>query len=97
MAYTFEVNDRLSIIPEVRAFWEREYLGGDSVTAQLNGGSGANFTHHFNDPDQDSVAIGAGVGAQIGDRLYTNLYYNADFGRNDDTNHVISISATYKF
>lgn len=97
IAYTIQVNDRVAIIPEVRAFWQHEYLDGDEISAALDSGFGPAFTHETQGPDKDSVYIGAGVGIQIGNRFYGNIYYNVDLGRNEEANHTVSISATWKF
>ncbi len=97
VAYTIKVNETFAIIPEFRAFWQHEYLDGGDISAQLDSGFGGSFGYQTEEPDRDAVYIGAGLGFQIGPRFYANLYYNAEFGRNDDANHTISVSATVKF
>ncbi|TLD71590.1 autotransporter domain-containing protein [Phragmitibacter flavus] len=96
VAYTIQATDRVAIIPELRAFWQHEFLDGDSLNASLDGGNGPDFTYESERDDKDALFIGAGLGLQIGQRFYANLYYNADLGRNDP-NHNVSISATVKF
>ncbi len=97
VAYTIQVNETFAIIPEFRAFWQHEYLEGGDISAQLDSGFGGNFGYQSNEPDKDAVYVGAGLGFQIGPRIYANIYYNADFGRNDDANHTVSVSATIRF
>ncbi|HSJ03476.1 MAG TPA: autotransporter domain-containing protein, partial [Verrucomicrobium sp.] len=98
IAYTARVSERLTIIPELRIFWQHELLQqGDPLRASLDGGAGPTFDFHRRSEERDGVFVGAGVGFQIGSQLYLNLYYNADFGRGDDGNHSVSVSANYKF
>ncbi|TLD72462.1 autotransporter domain-containing protein [Phragmitibacter flavus] len=97
IAYTIQVNDRFAIIPEVRAFWQHEYLDGGSVNATLDSGNGPSFTHTFSNQEKDSFFLGAGLGFQMGTRFYANLYYNLDLSRRDEENHTVSISATIRF
>ncbi len=97
VAYTIKVSDTFAIIPELRAFWQHEYLEGGDISAQLDSGFGGSFGYQTNEPEKDAVYVGAGLGFQIGPRIYANIYYNADFGRNDDANHTVSVSATLKF
>ncbi|WP_170157520.1 autotransporter domain-containing protein [Roseimicrobium gellanilyticum] len=97
IAYTLQVNERFAIIPEVRAFWQHEFLDGDEISSALDSGFGPDFTHETSGPDEDSIYIGAGIGFQIGARFYGNIYYNVDLGRHDEENHTVSISATLKF
>ncbi len=97
VAYTIQVNENFAIIPEFRAFWQHEYLDGGAIHAVLDSGFGGGFDYQTEQPDKDAVYLGLGLGFQIGPRMYANVYYNADFGRNDDANHTISVSATFKF
>lgn len=97
IAYTYQINQHFAIIPEVRAFWQHEFLDGGSTNARLNGGSGPAFTHTFSDPDEDSIYFGAGLGFQMGSNFYMNLYYNLDLGRREDEAHSVSVSATVRF
>ncbi|HSJ04636.1 MAG TPA: autotransporter domain-containing protein [Verrucomicrobium sp.] len=98
LAYTIHVSERVAIIPELRVFWQHEFLQDEeTLRASLNGGSGPGFDFHTSSPDRDAVFVGAGVGVQVGTQVYFNVYYNADFGRGDDGNHAVSASATFKF
>ncbi|TLD69639.1 autotransporter domain-containing protein [Phragmitibacter flavus] len=96
VAYTIKATDRVAIIPELRAFWQHEFLDGDELNASLDGGSGPDFAYESERDDKDALFVGAGLGLQVGPRFYANLYYNVDLGRNDP-NHNISISATIRF
>jgi len=98
VAYTWQVADNITIIPEGRLFWQHEYLNGPStIGASLDGGSGPGFDFQTSAPGRDSVFAGVGVSANFGDRWNTSVYYNADFGRQDYISHMISTSLSWKF
>jgi len=98
VAYTWQVADNITIIPEGRLFWQHEYLNGPStIGASLDGGNGPGFDFQTSAPGRDSVFAGVGVSANFGDRWNTAFYYNADFGRQDYISHMISTSLSWKF
>uniref|UniRef100_UPI002240F000 autotransporter outer membrane beta-barrel domain-containing protein n=1 Tax=Verrucomicrobium sp. BvORR034 TaxID=1396418 RepID=UPI002240F000 len=96
VAYTIALNDRVTLIPEMRAFWQHEYLDGGSLNASLNGGQGPAFLYDMERNEKDALFLGAGIGLQVGPRFYANLYYNVELGR-EDPNHRVSLSATWRF
>jgi autotransporter-associated beta strand protein/T5SS/PEP-CTERM-associated repeat protein len=96
VAYTIKVSESTAIIPELRAFWQHEYLDGESLHASLDGGNGPGFLYDPEKDDKDALYLGAGVGFQIGPRLYANIYYNVDLGR-EEPSHNVSLSATVRF
>ena len=96
VAYTIQASDRVAIIPEVRAFWQHEFLDGDGFRSSLDSGAGPDFNYDPERDKKDSLFIGAGIGFQVGARFYANLYYNVDVGR-DEPSRNVSISATMKF
>ncbi|WP_050031364.1 autotransporter outer membrane beta-barrel domain-containing protein [Verrucomicrobium sp. BvORR034] len=58
IAYTIKVNDRFTVIPELRAFWEREFLqGGENLNASLNGGNGPAFSYVTEEPGKDAMCV----------------------------------------
>lgn len=98
IAYTIKVNDRFTVIPELRAFWEHEFLqGGENLNASLNGGSGPAFSYVTEEPGKDAMYVGAGLNFKFGESFTTSAYYHANFGRNDDAQHTVSVSANWKF
>ncbi|OJV15698.1 MAG: hypothetical protein BGO12_15805 [Verrucomicrobia bacterium 61-8] len=98
VAYTWNVNEKIAIIPEGRLFWQHEFLeNSQNIGASLDGGSGASFDYSTSAPDRDSVWAGAGVSAQFGDTWNANFYYNANFGREDFVSHMISGGVGFKF
>jgi len=98
VAFTWNVTDSISIIPEGRMFWQHEYLNGPrGIGATLDAGNGAGFDYETSAPGRDSVFAGAGVSANFGDRWNTGFYYNADFGRQDYVSHMISANLGWKF
>lgn len=97
IAYTWKVRENVAVIPELRVFWKHEFLeGSENLRANLDLGRGPGFDFETSSPERDAVYAGAGVGFQIGPRFYGNVYYNADFS-NDDVNHTVSISGSWKF
>lgn len=98
VAYTWNVNEKIAIIPEGRLFWQHEFLeNSQNIGASLDGGSGASFDYSTSAPDRDSVWAGAGISAQFGDTWNANFYYNANFGREDFVSHMISGGVGFKF
>ncbi len=98
VAFTWNVTDKITIIPEVRMFWLHEFLNNPRVIgATLDGGNGAGFDYLTSAPDRDSVYTGAGISAQFGDRWNASFYYNADFGRQDYIGHAISATLGLDF
>ncbi|QIF01491.1 autotransporter outer membrane beta-barrel domain-containing protein [Roseimicrobium sp. ORNL1] len=97
IAYTIAVNERTALIPELRAFWQHEYLGDGDLHSALDGGSGPEFMYQMSDENPDAVFIGTGLGLQVGANFYANVYYNVGFGQNDDANHTVSVTASWRF
>ncbi|HRJ72164.1 MAG TPA: autotransporter domain-containing protein [Terrimicrobiaceae bacterium] len=98
IAYTWNVTDTVVIVPEVRMFWQHEFLNNPrNIGASLDGGSGAGFGYETSTPDRDSIFAGAGVSAQFGERWNGYVYYNADFGRQDYIGQMISTGLNWKF
>jgi hypothetical protein len=70
IAYTWNLNQKIALIPEVRMFWQHEFLKtARNISASLDDGSGAAFGYETTDPYRDSVFAGAGVTAQFGKNL----------------------------
>jgi len=98
IAYTWNVTEHIILIPEVRMIWQHEFLNDSrTIGASLDGGSGASFDYLTAAPGRDNVYAGAGVTAQIGRNWNANLFYNADFGRQDFTSHMISGGLGWEF
>ncbi len=98
VAYTWNLTDKIAIIPEVRMLWQHEFLNNPrNIGAALDGGNGPAFGYETSAPARDSVFAGAGVSAQFGDRWNAYFYYNADFGRQDFVSNMISGGLGWKF
>lgn len=98
IAYTWNVTDKVSLIPEVRMFWQHEYLQNPTaIGASLDGGAGAAFDYTTSAPGRDSLFAGAGVSAQFGRDWNAFVYYNTDFGRQDYLSQMISTGLGWKF
>lgn len=81
VAYTFNITPALTVIPELRMFWQHEFLqNGRTINAQLNGGSGAGFGFETSAIQRDAVWAGVGLTVGFKDRWAGYAYYNNDFG-----------------
>ena len=90
IAYRYEVNPDLVIVPELRASWEYELANDNrTINAQL---SGKNVSYRTNTEERASLFAGAGVNALFNNRIQTSVNYNLDIGRSNDTAHIISAS-----
>jgi outer membrane autotransporter protein len=98
IAYTWNVTDKIALIPEVRMFWQHEFLNNPrNISSALDGGSGPTFGYETIAPARDSVFAGAGVSAQFGERWNAFLYWNVDFGRQSYFGNSISGGLNWKF
>ena len=67
IAYTWKLTKKVSLIPEVRMFWQHEFLENSrTIDASLDGGNILGFGFETSAPERDSVFAGAGVIAQLG-------------------------------
>jgi outer membrane autotransporter protein len=98
IAYTWDLSQKIALIPEVRMFWQHEFLNNArNINASLDGGSGASFDYETTDPYRDSVFAGAGVTAQFGENLSGSLFYNINFGSQTYQNNMISAGLNFSF
>lgn len=98
IAYSWNLTKNVSLIPEVRMFWQHEFLENSrNMNASLDSGNVAGFGSDTSDPDRDSVFAGAGVIAQLGPNWNTSLYYNVDFGRQNYIAQMISLGVGWRF
>ncbi len=98
IAYTCNVNQKVTLIPEVRMFWQHEFLNNArTVDASLDGGSGAAFDYETSDPYRDSVFAGAGVTAQFGKNLSGSVFYNINFGSQSYQSNMVSAGLNLSF
>ena len=98
VAYTWHVNERVLLIPEVRMFWQHEFLENPtSINSSLNGGGGPVFTYRTSVAGRDSVFAGAGLNAQIGRHWMIGAYYNIDFASTTSIDHIVSANLGYSF
>lgn len=98
VAYTWNVTDKIALIPEVRMFWQHEFLNNPrNISSALDGGAGPTFGYETSAPARDSVFAGAGVSAQFGERWNAFVYWNVDFGRQDYLGNSVSGGLNWKF
>ena len=98
VAYTWRLSQSVTLIPEVRMFWQREFMNGShNISASLDGGSGSSFDFKTNAPYGSSAFAGAGVSAQFGESWSGAIFYNVSFGSQHFVNNSISASVNLAF
>ena len=98
IAYTWNLTKNVSLIPELRMFWQHEFLENSrNMNASLDSGNIAGFGFDTSAPERDSVFAGAGVIAQLGADWNASCYYNVDFGRQNYIAQMISVGLEWKF
>jgi fibronectin-binding autotransporter adhesin len=98
VAYTWNVTDKIALIPELRMFWQHEFLNNPrNISSSLDGGAGPTFGYETTAPARDSVFAGAGVSAQFGERWNAFVYWNVDFGRQTYFGNSVSGGLNWKF
>jgi len=98
VAYTWNLTDKITIIPEVRMFWQHEYLqNSTALGASLDGGAGPGFDYMTTVPGRDSVFAGAGLSANFSKDFSVYLNYNTSFGRQDYISQMVSTGLNWKF
>jgi outer membrane autotransporter protein len=98
IAYTWNMNQKIAFIPEVRMFWQHEFLNNPrNISSSLDGGSGAAFDFETSDPYRDSVFAGAGVTAQFGKNLSGSVFYNINFGSQTYQSNMVSAGLNFSF
>ncbi|RYD18346.1 MAG: autotransporter domain-containing protein, partial [Verrucomicrobiaceae bacterium] len=98
VAYLHKANERLTLIPEARVFWQHDFLrDNETLDAAMEQGLGLGFQHQVADSDGDSVFTGIGLGFQTDFGFYGNVSYDLEFGREGDVNQTLSVGADWKF
>jgi len=98
VAYTWNLNQKIALIPEVRMFWQHEFLNNPrNISASLDGGSGPSFGYETTDPYRNSVFAGAGVTAQFGKNLSGSVFYNINFGSQTYQSNMVSAGLNVSF
>jgi outer membrane autotransporter protein len=98
IAYTWDLSQKIAIIPEVRMFWQHEFMNNArNINASLDGGNGAAFDFKTTDPYRDSVFAGAGVTAQFGKNLSGSVFYNVNFGSQTYQSGMVSVGLNVAF
>ena len=98
IAYTWNLNQKIAIIPELRMFWQHEFLNNArNINASLDGGNGAAFDFKTTDPYRNSVFARAGVTAQFGKNLSGSLFYNVNFGSQTYQSNMVSAGLNVAF
>ena len=98
LAYQMYYGKTVQILPEIRMFWQHEFLQNPTnFSSRLEAGEGGAFDTSTVAPSRDSVFAGAGVSVRIGENWNTNIFYNANFGQQDNISHMVSVGAGVKF
>ena len=98
VAYTWNLNKRITLIPEVRMSWQHEFLNnGQNVSASLDGGNGASFNYETTAAYRDSAFAGAGVTAQFGKNVSGSVFYNVNFGSQTYQSNMVSVGLNLGF
>jgi len=98
IAYTWNLNQKIALIPEVRIFWQHEFLNNPrTINASLDGGNGASLDYETTDPYRNSVFAGAGVTAQFGKNLSGSVFYNINFGSQTYQSNMVSAGLNFSF
>ncbi len=98
VALPWKVSESVLLLPELRAFWNHEFLQSpQDYTARLDGGQSASFAYRTSAPARDSMQAGGGLTARFGPRWSASAYYQAGFGNGDVVNHNVSASVGVEF
>ena len=98
LAYTLTLNQKITLIPEVRMFWQHEFLNyARTMSAGLDAGNGPSFDYQTTAPYRDSVFAGVGATAQFGENLSGSIFYNINFGSQTYQNNIISAGLNLSF
>jgi autotransporter-associated beta strand protein/T5SS/PEP-CTERM-associated repeat protein len=98
VAYTWNLNQKIALIPEVRMFWQHEFLNNPrNINSSLDGGSGPSFGYETTNPYRNSVFAGAGVTAQFGKNLSGSVFYNINFGSQTYQSNMVSAGLNFSF
>jgi fibronectin-binding autotransporter adhesin len=97
-AYTWQISERLTLVPEIRALWVHEFLAQPlSISSALDGGRASSFNYETGDTNTDSLFGGAGIGLRLGDRLTASLFYNINFSGSEYINNIIGADLNVAF
>jgi len=98
VAYTWNVTKNVSLIPELRVFWQHEFSENSrNMDASLATGDIQGFGFDTSAPERDSAFAGVGALVQLGPDWNVSCYYNIDFGRQDYTSQMISGGLEWRF
>lgn len=98
VAYTWTVNEKFALIPEIRMFWQHEFLNDSrNINAALDGGGGSSFDFTTSNPYRDSDFAGVGVTAQIGRAWTASVFYNVNFGNPNYASNMVSAGLNFAF
>lgn len=91
IAYTYSVNEKLALIPQVSMSWQHQYMqNARNIGASLDGGAGPSFEYATAVLGRDSVNASAGFTLKIGENVGFNANYNVNFGSQNFVSQMVS-------
>jgi outer membrane autotransporter protein len=98
VAYNWNINHNITLIPEARIFWQHEFLNNTRIiNASLEGDRGTSFNYETADPYRNSAFAGVGVAVQVGQNLSGSVFYNINFGSQTYQNNMVSAALSLSF
>jgi len=98
IAYTWNLTQKITLIPEVRMFWQHEFMNNArTMSASLDAGSGSSFDYETPAPYRNSVFSGVGATAQFGENISGSIFYNINFGSATYQSNMISTGLNFSF
>lgn len=98
IAYTWNITKNFALIPDLRFFWQHEFLNNSrNIDASLAEGDISGFGYQSGVQDRDAVNASIGLIAQIGSRWNANVYYTSNVGRSDFVSHAINGGLSFNF
>ena len=84
--------------PEMRLSWEHEYLDREyTIDAQFASGAGSVFAVNSSRVGRDGMGFGAGVTVQWTSRVFTYLFYDTQFLRENYSAYFINGGVSIRF
>ena len=98
LAYNWDINKKITLIPEVRLSWMHEFMNNPrNITSKLDGGNGSSFNYETTAPYRDSANAAIGVTAQFNKTISSSVFYNVNFGSQSYQSNTISIGLNFAF
>jgi outer membrane autotransporter protein len=98
LAYNWDLNKKITLIPEVRLSWMHEFMNNPrNISSKLDGGNGSSFNYETTAPYRDSANAAIGVTAQFNKTISSSVFYNVNFGSQSYQSNTISVGLNFAF